>query len=234
MHLNDEPRLKQYTACIFKGDDATLRIHRLHLEGADVLRAHRERLVTIGELAEQHGLSKNHLMKVVNDLARQRLIETTGGRGAEPMQVQGSSENPSARRRCKAMFLAGTSECLRSARHQRRSPGPLKAAPEPCSTSPWHDHGASHPARTLPTCRALSVSDDDEAKGAQAVVVGCPQGQFGSPLPVRRAGRRRREEPGADRIAQRQTVERFAQLEVRRGAGRRRSAARRHPGRPAR
>ena len=42
---------------------------------------HRQRLVTIGELAEQHGLSKGHLMKVVNDLARQGLVETTRGRG---------------------------------------------------------------------------------------------------------------------------------------------------------
>jgi DNA-binding transcriptional MocR family regulator len=44
--------------------------------------AHRDRLVTIGELAEQHGLSKNHLMKVVNDLARQGLLETTRGAAA--------------------------------------------------------------------------------------------------------------------------------------------------------
>ena len=55
---------------------------------------HRDRLVTIGELAEQHGLSKNHLMKVVNDLARQGLLETTRGRGgglrllAEPEAIR--------------------------------------------------------------------------------------------------------------------------------------------------
>ena len=42
---------------------------------------HREHLVTISELAEIHGLSKGYLMTVVNNLARQELIETTRGRG---------------------------------------------------------------------------------------------------------------------------------------------------------
>jgi Rrf2 family nitric oxide-sensitive transcriptional repressor len=42
---------------------------------------HPDRQVTIAELAERHALSKNHLMKIVNDLARQGVLETTRGRG---------------------------------------------------------------------------------------------------------------------------------------------------------
>lgn len=55
--------------------------------------ANPDRLVTIAELAEHHHLSKNHLMKIVNDLARQGVIETTRGRGGgmrllkEPTQI---------------------------------------------------------------------------------------------------------------------------------------------------
>jgi Rrf2 family nitric oxide-sensitive transcriptional repressor len=43
--------------------------------------AHTDRLVTIRELAHTHDLSKNHLVKIVNDLSHRGLIETTRGRG---------------------------------------------------------------------------------------------------------------------------------------------------------
>jgi Rrf2 family transcriptional regulator, nitric oxide-sensitive transcriptional repressor len=39
------------------------------------------RLVTIPEISEAYGLSRNHLMKIVHDLGRQGLLETTRGRG---------------------------------------------------------------------------------------------------------------------------------------------------------
>ena len=54
--------------------------------------ANRERLVTIAEMADSYGLSKNHLMKVVNDLARQGLLETTRGRGGGVQLVKAPSE----------------------------------------------------------------------------------------------------------------------------------------------
>src|SRR5512138_3829443 len=40
-----------------------------------------ERLITIAELAQRHRVSRNHLMKIVNDLARQGILQTTRGRG---------------------------------------------------------------------------------------------------------------------------------------------------------
>ena len=43
--------------------------------------AHRDQRLTIADLAERHGLSKNHLMKIVSHLARLGLLETTRGRG---------------------------------------------------------------------------------------------------------------------------------------------------------
>ncbi|HSI53836.1 MAG TPA: Rrf2 family transcriptional regulator [Ramlibacter sp.] len=43
--------------------------------------ANRDRLVTIAEIADSYAVSKNHLMKIVNDLARQGVLATTRGRG---------------------------------------------------------------------------------------------------------------------------------------------------------
>jgi Rrf2 family nitric oxide-sensitive transcriptional repressor len=43
--------------------------------------AHPDERVTIAGLAASHGLSRNHLMKIVNQLARSGLLETTRGRG---------------------------------------------------------------------------------------------------------------------------------------------------------
>ena len=84
--------------------------------------AHPEQLVTIGELAERHGVSKNHLMKIVNDLARQGVLETTRGRGGglrllkDPATVRigdvvRASETDFRLVEC---FDAGTNECTLS------------------------------------------------------------------------------------------------------------------------
>lgn len=44
------------------------------------LGAHRGRMATIGEIALQYGISRNHLAKVVNELAVSGLIQTVRGR----------------------------------------------------------------------------------------------------------------------------------------------------------
>lgn len=41
---------------------------------------HRERLVTIQDIADAHGISKNHLMKVIHQLGQAGLVETQRGR----------------------------------------------------------------------------------------------------------------------------------------------------------
>lgn len=44
------------------------------------LATHQDRLVTIQDIAELHDISKNHLMKVVNQLGAMGVIETVRGR----------------------------------------------------------------------------------------------------------------------------------------------------------
>ncbi|MHB1085445.1 MAG: RrF2 family transcriptional regulator [Thiobacillus sp.] len=44
------------------------------------LAAHRDRLVTISEIADVHGISKNHLMKVVHQLGLIGMVDTLRGR----------------------------------------------------------------------------------------------------------------------------------------------------------
>jgi len=44
------------------------------------LASHRDRLVTISEIADVHGISKNHLMKVVYQLGLTGMVETVRGR----------------------------------------------------------------------------------------------------------------------------------------------------------
>ncbi len=44
------------------------------------LGTHGERLCSIGEIARSYGVSQNHLMKVVNDLARAGYVESVRGR----------------------------------------------------------------------------------------------------------------------------------------------------------
>ena len=44
------------------------------------LATHRDRLVTIAEIADTHGISKNHLMKVVYQLGLSGMVETVRGR----------------------------------------------------------------------------------------------------------------------------------------------------------
>lgn len=47
--------------------------------------------VTISEVAEQHGISRSHLMKIVQDLSSQGLLETTRGRGGGMRLMQPAS-----------------------------------------------------------------------------------------------------------------------------------------------
>lgn len=71
-------RLAEYT-------DYTLRVLMYCASNPD-------RLVTIAEIADSHGVSKNNLMKIVNELGRQGILETTRGRGGGIRLLKPASE----------------------------------------------------------------------------------------------------------------------------------------------
>ncbi len=54
--------------------------------------ANPDRLVTIAEIADRHLVSRNHLMKIVSDLGRQGLVETTRGRGGGLRLLKSAAE----------------------------------------------------------------------------------------------------------------------------------------------
>ncbi|MCC7463131.1 MAG: Rrf2 family transcriptional regulator [Gammaproteobacteria bacterium] len=97
--------------------------------------AHRaDRLCTIGEIASDHGISENHLMKVVHRLARLGYIETLRGRGGGLRLAQ-----PAGRISVGAV-VRGVEETL---------------APAECLDATRHCE-----CRLLPSCRLQSVLRD--------------------------------------------------------------------------
>lgn len=83
-NLADTAQLSQ--TCILRTSIRTLTPMRLTAYTDYTLRTliylamQRERLVTIQDIADLHGISKNHLMKVVYQLGQQGLVETIRGR----------------------------------------------------------------------------------------------------------------------------------------------------------